>query len=102
MRHLAKDTFTGSERAIAASIADLWSELFDDPSLIVGPDDNFFALGGSSLLALRLLAGLRERFGVGVDLLTLAETATVQGLVSAMVQRGAVAPFDGEDEGEIA
>lgn len=33
-----------------------------------GPDDNFFAMGGHSLLAIRLLAAIREKMHIAAEL----------------------------------
>ncbi|WP_406206146.1 amino acid adenylation domain-containing protein [Kitasatospora sp. NBC_01560] len=50
--------------AIEAGIAHLWSELLDVED--VGPADDFFALGGNSLLAMEMLARARIIFGIDV------------------------------------
>ena len=47
----------GPEHGPAALLA-AWEEVFGGP---VGPDDDFFALGGNSLLAVRLAAAARDR-----------------------------------------
>ncbi|MFD7553427.1 MULTISPECIES: phosphopantetheine-binding protein [unclassified Streptomyces] len=43
-------------------IAELWSSLLDDRE--VGADDNFFEIGGNSLIGIRILEGLSQRYGV--------------------------------------
>ncbi len=45
-------------------IADVWSEVLGRDG--VGADDDFFALGGHSLVALRVVARLKKNFGVPV------------------------------------
>ena len=42
--------------------------------------DDFFAMGGHSLLALRVLADIRKKFGVDVPARRLFETPTIEGL----------------------
>ena len=74
---------TATERGLAA----IWTEVLGiDP---VGTRDNFFDLGGTSLLVPELFELIRERFGVALPTVTLFEAATVRGL-------GAVVDRDGK------
>ena len=59
-------------------IADIWIELLHVPS--VGVQDNFFAIGGHSLLAAQVLSRLRAAFGVEITLRHLFEAATIAQL----------------------
>ena len=65
---------TDLERRIAA----LWTELFQVSQ--VGLDDNFFDLGGHSLLLLRAHARLREQLGDGVQIVALFQHPTIRTL----------------------
>ncbi|MFI8458161.1 4-hydroxyphenylpyruvate dioxygenase [Kitasatospora sp. NPDC085464] len=53
--------------ATPAELAELWAQVLvtDDP---IGEDANFFALGGTSLLAARLLLAVRRRWGLALAL----------------------------------
>jgi len=59
---------------------------------MAGPADDFFALGGPSLLAVRLLARLREATGITLPLASLFRHATVSGLAGALRAGGGRAP----------
>ncbi|TKK89201.1 SDR family NAD(P)-dependent oxidoreductase [Herbidospora galbida] len=76
---------TGTERALA----ELWSEVLGvEP---VGTRDNFFDLGGNSLVALQMLALVKKRFGVAVPTVLLFEAPTVNRLAVILDERGATA-----------
>ena len=61
----------------------------------VGLDDNFFDLGGSSLLAIQLATKLRECFAIDIDLFRLMELPTLEEL-SRFVQQALE-----EEKGEL-
>ncbi|WP_338083561.1 amino acid adenylation domain-containing protein [Burkholderia arboris] len=72
-----------TERTVAA----LWSDLLGIER--VGRHDNFFALGGHSLVAARLLVKIRETFGHEVSIRTLFEAPTVAQLAPRIHETGA-------------
>ncbi len=65
---------TPAERALA----EVWEEVLGVSP--VGAEDDFFALGGHSMLAVRLVTRLRRRFGVDLPISALFEHPTVRSL----------------------
>ncbi|MEZ0313511.1 MAG: amino acid adenylation domain-containing protein, partial [Myxococcota bacterium] len=70
------------EGPVEAAIAQRWADILKIDT--VGRDDNFFDLGGNSLLAVRAIAELRESQGVDVPVVKLYEQPTVRGLATAV------------------
>ncbi|MCK2216217.1 SDR family NAD(P)-dependent oxidoreductase [Actinomadura sp. ATCC 31491] len=71
-------------------LAELWSEVLGvEP---VGTRDNFFDLGGNSLVALQMLALVKQRFGVAVPTVVLFEAPTVHTLAAVLGERAAPRP----------
>jgi amino acid adenylation domain-containing protein len=63
---------------VEQTIADIWAELLSADR--IGTLDDFFEIGGHSLLALRMLRMVTVRFGVDVPLPELFGAPTVRGL----------------------
>ena len=73
-----------------AALCALWGELLQRDS--IGVHDTFFELGGDSLRALRMIARLRDRFGVELNLRDLFEGPTVAALAERIRSRAAAGP----------
>ncbi len=72
------------------AVAELWSDLFGAP--VTDGDADFFALGGHSLLGVRMLGALGDRFGVTLGLRDLLKAPTVAGLATRLAPAPDAAP----------
>ncbi|GAA2368465.1 hypothetical protein Cme02nite_73020 [Catellatospora methionotrophica] len=66
-------------------IAGIWTELLGTP--VHGVRQNFFALGGHSILAVRLVSRLQEEFDLDLSIRLIFERPTVAGLAEAIEDR---------------
>ncbi|MFF7976505.1 amino acid adenylation domain-containing protein [Streptomyces sp. NPDC007905] len=76
----------GRDDALIGGLQEVWSAVL---GLEVGPDDDFFDLGGNSLLAVRLAAASRERGMPELSLRELYRHPTIRGLVEAVRSQSA-------------
>ena len=66
----------------------------------VGIDDNFFMLGGHSLLGTQIIAQITETFGVDLPLRSLFEAPTIR-LLAAEVEQRIIAKLESMSEDEV-
>ncbi|MGW0044200.1 amino acid adenylation domain-containing protein [Rhodococcus sp. NPDC003348] len=91
-----REPATETERAFCAAVADL----LDLPS--VGPDEDFFALGGNSLLATRLSSAIRTRIGREVSIREVFDLRTPARLAAETSAAGTRAPLVRRDHEELS
>jgi amino acid adenylation domain-containing protein len=84
--------------AIEKQVVDVLSTLLQTAG--VGLDDNFFMLGGHSLMGTQLIVRLRDLFGVDLNLLTLFDNPTPRSL-SAGIEELLGAQLDAMSEVEL-
>ena len=85
-RSLAAGERTPPRNALELRLARLWSEVLGTGA--VGIHDNFFQIGGHSLIAIQLVTRLRESFTVDLPLRTLFDNPTVAELAEAVAEAG--------------
>jgi acyl transferase domain-containing protein len=76
------EEFVATEDELERFILKIWQELLGIDA--IGANDNFFQLGGHSLLGTQVLARLQERFGVSLSLRTIFEAATPAQLAQSV------------------
>jgi acyl carrier protein len=77
---LASTRYRAPNSAVESRVAAIVEELLDVKA--VGIDDNFFLLGGHSLLGMQLVLRLRDAFGAELTLRDLFEAQTIQNLAT--------------------
>jgi acyl carrier protein len=82
-------TFVSPRAGAESAVADIWREILRVER--VGADDNFFDLGGHSLLVVQLQSKLRDRFHREVSLMELFRRPTV-GALATYLSDAATAP----------
>jgi acyl carrier protein len=80
--------FVAPRNAVEEVLAGMWAELLEVEE--VGVYDDFFALGGHSLKATRLLSWVEEAFEVSVPLRRVFEQPTVAALAADLLADAAV------------
>ncbi|MFI1190980.1 amino acid adenylation domain-containing protein [Streptomyces californicus] len=90
----ARDVGAPPRGATEVFVAERWAKLLGADA--VGRDENFFLLGGDSLLATRFVAEVREARGVELPMREVMRTPTVAGL-SALIDESASAGDDCEE-----
>jgi aspartate racemase len=86
----AEETFAPPLTLFEEALANIWSEVLKLDS--VGIHDNFFEVGGHSLLAVRVLAQIEKAFGKNLPLSTLFQSPTIEQLANILRQKGWSAP----------
>jgi amino acid adenylation domain-containing protein len=82
---VASQTYLAPRDPFELAVAQMWEEILGVKP--VGAKDNFFALGGHSLVAVRMMARFRRDFNQEVPLSVLFENQTVEEL-AAVLRRG--------------
>jgi amino acid adenylation domain-containing protein len=81
-RATCAEPFAAAVGPLEGVLADIWSEVLRVKQ--VGRHDDYFALGGDSLLSLRIISRIRETFQVQLPLQALFDQPTVAALAEAL------------------
>ncbi|WP_338927323.1 non-ribosomal peptide synthase/polyketide synthase (plasmid) [Mycetohabitans endofungorum] len=85
---LAHHAYEAPQGELETTLATIWAQLLGVER--VGRHDNFFALGGHSLLVVRLIKRVRTVLGVDIAIRTLFEAPTLAGLARHFVKRDGI------------
>jgi acyl transferase domain-containing protein/thioesterase domain-containing protein len=85
--HAAKGNYAN---AVESTLAGIWSDLLGIEG--IGAEEDFFALGGHSLIAVRLFAQIKKLFGITLPLSTLFRAPTIAQLAALVAERTGVSP----------
>ncbi|MBK1787886.1 amino acid adenylation domain-containing protein [Prauserella cavernicola] len=89
--HHASAEYVAPEGPEEELLARLWAEVLELDR--VGRDEDFFALGGHSLLMMRIIVRLREDHGIDLTFRDFLEQRTVRGIAATVYSSGARSPL---------
>lgn len=79
--NLAPD-YVAPQNSTQTQLVEIWEQLLDITPISIR--DNFFEIGGDSLLAVRLFAQIEQKFGKSLSLSTLLQSPTVEQLADVL------------------
>jgi amino acid adenylation domain-containing protein len=80
-----EETFVAPRDEVEGQLIEIWKEVLGIES--VGLQDNFFEIGGHSLLAVKLFWQIEKTFGTNLPLATLFQSGTVEALANIIRQK---------------
>jgi aspartate racemase len=91
LRQEPVSTFVPPSDDLEIQLTKIWENVLGKKPISV--KDNFFDVGGHSLLAVRVLAQIEEAFGKNLPLATLFQSPTIEQLANILRQKGWSAPW---------
>lgn len=85
-RGVAAQNSAADPTEVQAILATWWKELLDLDE--VGPDDDFFDLGGNSLVSVHLFSAIKQRFGLSFSVSLLFDAPTIRLLAEQIRAAG--------------
>jgi len=82
----APRAYKGPRDSVESQLVKLWEAVLDKRP--VGIEDDFFELGGTSLIAARLFAQIEEGFKLKIPLVTLVQASTIKKLAKVIHRPG--------------
>jgi amino acid adenylation domain-containing protein len=88
----AAQTYVAPRDEVERALVQLWEEILDVRP--VGVTDDFFLLGGHSVLALRVVGQIHKLFGQEVPLATMIQAGTIENLARMLRAEPRLLPWD--------
>ncbi|MCY1079353.1 type I polyketide synthase [Archangium lansingense] len=95
-RPAMQNAYVAPRDDLEESVAKLWESMLGITQ--VGIHDNFFELGGNSLVGIKLIARVRDQFGIQIPAVTLYEGPTVEALAKLLKAASGGSEDGAEDE----
>lgn len=88
----AESSFVAPQNHLEVQLTDIWENLLKIRP--IGVTDNFFEIGGHSLLAVGLMAEIKQQFDRILPLSILLETPTIRQLASTLAEDGGIPAWE--------
>lgn len=85
--------YVAPRTAIEAELVDIWAKLLGMKRECIGIHDDFFALGGHSLLTVRLLTQIQKQLNKNLPLAAIFQGRTIEALAEMLSRRGESSPW---------
>lgn len=99
-KQVFSEAYVAPRTDLENAVAEVWTEMLGRDGQPIGITDNFFRLGGDSIIAVQLLGKLRQRTGVHLPANDLLSRPTIEQLCELLIQRMAEKPFS-PNESEV-
>lgn len=86
-----EDTFIAPRNELEIQLTKIWRKVLGMPT--IGIRDNFFEVGGHSLIAVRLFAEIEQTWGKNLPLATLFQAQTIEKMADILMEKAWVAPW---------
>ncbi|WP_013334418.1 non-ribosomal peptide synthetase [Gloeothece verrucosa] len=92
IKNQVQESFVSPRNDLEKQLAAMWEQVLGLPSVSI--KDNFFDIGGHSLIAVRLFAQIEKIFQIKLPLSTLFKAPTIEELAAIIEESGEVDPWD--------
>src|SRR3990167_6291039 len=76
-------TYAAPRSPLEGEICELWEEVLNLPKGTIGISDDFFRLGGDSIISIQLVSRMRQRFNMTLNVKDIFQNKTIERIVDA-------------------